>query len=56
MVDIDNLIRKALMEGYRNTVINTEKSDALFDFLLMWRKEFECCIDDAPDGRKEQGL
>lgn len=55
VVTIDNLIRKALMEGYENTVIDKEKSDVLFKLLLVWRKEHENYIDDVPDGTKEHG-
>ena len=55
VVTIDNLIRKALMEGYENTVIDKEKSDMLFRLLLVWRKEHENYIDTVPDGTKEHG-
>lgn len=55
VVTIDNLIRKSLMEGYENTVIDKEKSDMLFKLLLVWRKEHENYIDDVPDGTKEHG-
>ncbi len=55
VVTIDNLIRKALMEGYENTVIDKEKSDMLLRLLLVWRKEHENYIYDVPDGTKEHG-
>ena len=55
MVNIDNLIRKALMEGYENTTIDKGKSDALFKMLLVWRKEHENYIDDVHDSTKEHG-
>ena len=55
MILIDNLIREALMEGYRNTAIDVGKSDVLFVFLLVWRREHENRIDNVPDGTKEHG-
>lgn len=55
VITIDNLIRKALMEGYENTTVDREKSDALFNLLLVWRKEHENYIDDVPDGTKAHG-
>ncbi|MBQ6931165.1 MAG: hypothetical protein IJN38_03465 [Clostridia bacterium] len=55
MVTIDNLIRKALMEGYENTTIDKEKSDALLRLLFVWRKEHENYIDNVPDSTKEHG-
>ena len=55
VVTIDNLIRKALMEGYENTTIDKEKSDALLRLLFVWRKEHENYIDNVPDSTKEHG-